>query len=58
MHRFMLGEYIAKNLLDLKIAIVADADVIDKMVEDTAVNRGASLYVTCDRLDALNWLSE
>ena len=54
--RFLLGEYIAQKLPDLNIAVVANQRVIDKMVEDTAVNRGASLYISHDREAAVNWL--
>ena len=58
MERFRLGEYVAKNLPHLKIATIARAGDINKMVEDTAVNRGASMYVTDDREDAVTWLRE
>ena len=56
MQRYKLGEYIAIEFLDLDIAIVANQDVIDKMVEDTAVNRGASVFVTHDVEKAKEWL--
>lgn len=58
MHRFILGEFIASNLPDLIIAIVANQNIIDKMVEDTAVNRGASVYVTHERELAEKWLNK
>lgn len=58
MRRFMLGEFIAKNLAHIRIALVAASGDINKMVENTAVNRGASLYATHDREAALSWLGQ
>jgi hypothetical protein len=40
----------------IKAAVIAKADVIDHMGENTAVNRGANLTVTSDEDQALKWL--
>jgi hypothetical protein len=55
--RFELGVHIAKTLgMGIEIAIVAPAKAIDKLAEDTAVNRGGRLLVTEDVNEALRWL--
>jgi hypothetical protein len=40
----------------LKVAILYPADLINKLAENTAVNRGAQLLVTSDGEAALIWL--
>lgn len=55
--RYKLGVEIA-NVWGprIKAAAVARAGIIDHMVENTAVNRGAKLKVTADVDEALEWL--
>ena len=58
-HRFYLGEYAASTLRkELKVAIVYPEELINKFFENTAVNRGATLTVVGDRVEALSWLLE
>jgi hypothetical protein len=58
-HRFYLGEYAASTLRkELKVDIVYPEELINKFFENTAVNRGATLTVVSDRVEALSWLLE
>ena len=55
--RFLIGESIAELLgQPLKVAVFGHAEYINKLAENTAVNRGASFYVSGDEADALRWL--
>ena len=40
----------------IKVAVVAKAEAINKLGENTAVNRGANIMVTADFAHALEWL--
>lgn len=56
--RFELGKQVASTLRGIKIAAVYRADYINKLFENTAVNRGASIGIFSDKLAALQWLME
>lgn len=57
--RFQLGIEMA-NILGSKIrmAILAPSGIIDKLGENTAVNRGGRVFVTSSKEEALAWLNE
>ena len=56
--RFFAGEKIARAWRGLKVAIlVPAAGSIDKLMENTAVNRGAIIMVTSSLDDAQAWLT-
>jgi proteasome assembly chaperone (PAC2) family protein len=54
--RYSLGVIIAAELPSRSIAVVAEKSMITKVAENTAVNRGADLFVTHDENEALTWL--
>jgi hypothetical protein len=56
MTRYALGMAIAKRLGDFKVAVLGDRSKINKVGENTAVNRGASMFVTDDYTQAMEWL--
>lgn len=57
--RFQLGVEMANILgIKIKLAILAPPFMIDKLGENTAVNRGGRVFVTSSREEALAWLKE
>ena len=55
--RFKIGEKLAELFgTECKIAAIEKAEKINKLAENTAVNRGVDLYVTADKKSALKWL--
>jgi len=56
--RFWFGSAIAElfHAGDFKVALLVSFERIDKLGENTAVNRGARLLVTRDEAEALAWL--
>jgi hypothetical protein len=55
--RFFLGQAFAAILRPpLRVALLYPAEFINKFMEDTAVNRGAFLFVSGDKDEALRWL--
>ncbi|MCO6431589.1 MAG: STAS/SEC14 domain-containing protein [Deltaproteobacteria bacterium] len=55
--RFRLGEKIAEAVRGrFKVAVLSRFEHINKFMEDTAVNRGATIFVTNDKDEALEWL--
>lgn len=58
LQKHMIGQYIAETLRGIDIAIVAIREEINKVAENTAVNRGAAIYVTHDKNDAIAWLMQ
>ena len=55
--RFLIGESLAGLLgQPLKVPVFGHADYINKLAENTAVNRVASCYVNGDEAEALRWL--
>ena len=55
--KFILGEEFAKIAKPpIKIAILSPPALINKFMEDTAVNRGSLLFACSDREEALRWL--
>lgn len=58
MDRFQVGVAIAELFGQrFKIAIVYRPELINKFVEDVAVNRGADLLVVGDEVRAIEWLA-
>jgi hypothetical protein len=56
-HRYLFGESMAKLLPPpLKVAVLYKAELITKFSENTAVNRGADLYICSNEIEALEWL--
>jgi hypothetical protein len=58
MGEFIIGEYAAKKLVGLRIALVQGAGQIKKLMEDTAYNRGLRISMVEGREDALAWLNK
>ena len=57
--RFLVGQLFAEQLpVPLKVAVVYKQEWITKFTENTAVNRGATLFVCGDKAEALRWLLE
>lgn len=57
--RFFLGEYVAELFgARYRIAVVYQADRINKFAENTAVNRGANLLVAAEEDSAMKWLMQ
>ncbi len=56
MDRFRLGEYVASTRRGVKVAVVFPKEHINRLFEDTAVNRGAWINVFGDEQAALEWL--
>jgi hypothetical protein len=54
--RYNLGVAVAERLPDRRIAVLVEKEKINKVAENTAVNRGASLYATHVYQDAIDWL--
>ena len=56
-HRFQAGEAVANMLpLPVKLAALGKKELINKLAENTARNRGASIHVCSDEKEALDWL--
>jgi len=57
MDRFIFGKLIA-NLFstDIKFALIAKKDQINKFSETVAVNRGARFNIFSDKTEAIEWL--
>lgn len=59
MDRFYLGKYAALNLhLGLRVAIVYPKEFRNKLFENTATNRGATLIVVSEKEEGIKWLLE
>ena len=55
--RYRLGIEIARVWgAKIKVAVIAKPGAVNRMAENTAVNRGAKLLTTFDEETALNWL--
>lgn len=54
--RFLLGEHVAAVLRHIKLAVVYRADLINKLFQHTATNRGGQVLVVADKQAALAWL--
>ena len=55
--RYRIGIEIVKAWgSKIKVAVLARLGVVNRMAENTAVNRGAKLLVTFDKKTALTWL--
>lgn len=58
-HRFMAGEEVARILPPpFRVATLAEKELINKLAEATAVNRGAIFLVSHDEQELLQWLLE
>lgn len=57
--RHTVGKYLAEKLpREIRIAVVSPRNYLVKMVENTAVNRGAKMFTTSDREEAAAWLGK
>ena len=55
--KFIVGEAFGRLAKPpLKIAIVSPTEMVNKFLEDTAVNRGASVFVSTKLGTAVEWL--
>ena len=54
--RFLLGEHVAVALRHVELAVVYRADLINKLFQHTATNRGGQVLVVADQQEALAWL--
>ena len=58
-HRFIAGEEVARILHHpFRVAVLEEEEVINKLAETTAVNRGALFLVSHDEQGLLHWLLE
>ncbi|MDB5050212.1 MAG: hypothetical protein JWO30_3283 [Fibrobacteres bacterium] len=58
MGEYIIGEYAAKKLVGLRIALIQDAGQVKKLMEDTAYNRGLRILMVNGHEDALAWLNK
>ncbi len=58
MEHFSIGEGIAKKLKGYKLAVVTKPIVVNKVAENVATKKGASVLMTYDKQKALNWFME
>ena len=58
MGEFIIGEYAAKNILGLRIALIQVPGQINKLFEDTAYNRGLRISMVETKAQALEWLNK
>ena len=54
---FFVGEYAAKRLGGMKIAILAHSGQISNLLENTAYNRGLKIRMVATREEAEAWLA-
>jgi len=55
---FFVGEYAAKRLVGMKIAILALPGQMTNLLENTAYNRGLKIQMAVSREDAEAWLAD
>lgn len=58
MGEFIIGEYAAKKLAGIRIALIQGQGQVKKLLEDTAYNRGLRIQMVENRQDALDWLNK
>ncbi|HKP95684.1 MAG TPA: hypothetical protein VJ385_07995 [Fibrobacteria bacterium] len=58
MGEYVIGEYAAKKLAGLRVALIQGAGQIKKLMEDTAYNRGLRILMVENRQAALAWLEK
>jgi hypothetical protein len=56
MGEYVIGEHAARKLSGLRVALVQASGQINKLMEDTAYNRGLRIQLVADRVAALEWL--
>jgi hypothetical protein len=54
--RFRTGELVAEKLKGHRILSLARQETINRLSENTAVNRGASVHTTSDEKQGMDWL--
>lgn len=55
--RFMLGQHAAKSWgRRIKVAVITNAETVNRFFENVAVNNGANVRMFTDRKEALDWL--
>jgi hypothetical protein len=58
MGEYVIGEYAAKSLAGLRIALIQAPGQVKKLLEDTAYNRGLRISIVTGRDEALVWLNK
>jgi hypothetical protein len=58
MGEFIIGEYAARKLAGIRIALIHGQGQVKKLLEDTAHNRGLRIQLVGNRQDALEWLNK
>lgn len=58
MGEYVIGEYAAKSLAGLRIALIQAPGQVKKLLEDTAYNRGLRISIVSGRGEALEWLNK
>jgi hypothetical protein len=56
--RYRIAEGAAVKLLGLRVSVLGNAGVVEKISEHTAYNRGMLVLVTDDEATALRWLEK
>jgi hypothetical protein len=58
MEHFNIGQEIAKKLIDYKLAVITKPIVVNKVAENVATKKGASMLMTYNMQEALKWFNE
>gem|GEM_PF-3245708 len=58
MGEYVIGEYAAKKLAGLRIALIQQSGQVKKLLEDTAYNRGLRILIVESLEEALDWLNK
>ncbi len=58
MGEYVIGEYAAKRLAGIRIALIQAPGQVKKLLEDTAYNRGLRISIVTGRDQALVWLNK
>ena len=58
LERFELGKLFAANLSRYRIGMLMEAKKINKLAENTAVNRGGDILISGDREAIIRWLEK
>jgi hypothetical protein len=58
MGEFFVGEYAAKTLIGMRVALLAAAGQLTPLLENAAYNRGLKILLSDSRASAEHWLTE
>ena len=56
--RHIVGKYLVDGLPGIRIAVISPKKYLTRMIENTAVNRGAKIFSTPNEEEALAWLND